>query len=76
MGSVARPNDANEHVMKIGELLELWEYVSNYDSKNGEELMKSLAAHKRHFFELLKQIRLFHMWLGDSMFVSNTIGQL
>ena len=69
MGSTARPNDANEHVMKIGNLIKTWEYVSGYDSKYGEESMESLTAHKRHFFELLKQIRQFHSWLGDNIFV-------
>ena len=72
MGSVARPNDANEHVMKIGDLIKTWEYVSGYDSKYGEESLESLAAHKRKFFDLLKQMRLFHTWLGDNIFVSNT----
>ena len=76
MGSVARPNETNKNVMKIEKLIETWEYVSCYDSKYGLEDMESLAAHKRHFFTILEQMRKFHTWFGNGMFVSNTIKQI
>ena len=76
MGSVARPDDANDHVIRIQDLHETWEHVSNYDSKVGLEDMESLAAHKRHFLELLRKTRLFQMWFGEGMLVSNILHQI
>ena len=76
MGSVARPNEANENVIRIVDLHETWEYISCYDSKVRLEDMQSLAAHKKHFFDLLKKARLFHTWFGEGMLVSNIIQQI
>ena len=76
MGSVARPNDANEHVIRIEDLHETWEYLSCYDSKVGLEDLESLAAHKKHFHDLMKKARVFHTWFGNGMLVSNILQQI